>query len=35
MNQGNTSLPPGDAEWWAAYRDRLEGVAREATDREK
>ena len=24
------NLPPGDAEWWTSYRDRLEQVAREA-----
>ncbi|MFD8807237.1 DinB family protein [Streptomyces sp. NPDC059597] len=30
MEQGNTSLPPGDAEWWETYRDRLERAAREA-----
>jgi hypothetical protein len=24
------NLPSGDAEWWAAYRDRLEKVARQA-----
>ncbi|MEU9402711.1 DinB family protein [Streptomyces sp. NPDC048242] len=30
MNQGNTSIPPGEAEWWETYRDRLERAAREA-----
>ncbi|MEV8593315.1 DinB family protein [Streptomyces sp. NPDC052012] len=27
---GNTSLPPGDREWWHAHRDRVERAAREA-----
>ncbi|MFG3498608.1 DinB family protein [Streptomyces sp. NPDC047928] len=30
MNEGNDSVPPGDAAWWANHRDRLERVAREA-----
>ncbi|MFD8915302.1 DinB family protein [Streptomyces sp. NPDC059575] len=30
MNQGNTSIPPGDEEWWETYRNRLERAAREA-----
>ncbi|MFJ6539256.1 DinB family protein [Streptomyces sp. NPDC091385] len=30
MSRGNTSVPPGDAEWWEGYRDRLERAAREA-----
>ncbi|MFI8193698.1 DinB family protein [Streptomyces sp. NPDC085946] len=30
MSADNTSVPPGDQEWWAAYRSRLERVAREA-----
>ncbi|MEU4149392.1 DinB family protein [Streptomyces sp. NPDC026659] len=30
MNQGNTSIPPGDGEWWETYRNGLERAAREA-----
>ncbi|MCC6495747.1 MAG: DinB family protein [Propionibacteriaceae bacterium] len=29
---GNSNLPEGDADWWSAYRDRLEQLAREAVD---
>lgn len=29
MRPDNDNLPPGDASWWADYRDRLERVARE------
>ena len=29
----HSNLAPGDAAWWAAYRDRLEGVAEEADRR--
>jgi Protein of unknown function (DUF664) len=27
VRQGNDNLPPGDAAWWAAYRQRLERIA--------
>lgn len=27
---GNSNLPPGDAAWWAGYRDRVEAAARAA-----
>ncbi|MFE6286254.1 DinB family protein [Streptomyces sp. NPDC057877] len=30
MNEGNDSMPPGNAAWWQGYRDRLERAAREA-----
>ncbi len=30
MNEGNDSMPPGDAAWWEDYRSRLERAAREA-----
>lgn len=30
MNQGNDSLPSGDAAWWKGYHERLEQVARHA-----
>ncbi|MDT9691935.1 DinB family protein [Streptomyces sp. P9(2023)] len=30
MNQGNTSIPPGDAAWWQDYRNRLEQAALDA-----
>ncbi|MDT0405154.1 MULTISPECIES: DinB family protein [Streptomyces] len=30
MSETDTSLPSHDPAWWAAYRDRLERVAREA-----
>ncbi|MBW1599543.1 DinB family protein [Streptomyces sp. JJ38] len=30
MRQGNENLPPADAAWWSAYRDRLEASARRA-----
>jgi hypothetical protein len=26
----NSNLPPGDQDWWQAYRDRVERAAREA-----
>ena len=31
MNDGNSSIPPGDAQWWRNHRDRLESVARVAS----
>jgi uncharacterized damage-inducible protein DinB len=31
-SQNKGDLPPGDQAWWASYRSRLEGVAREAGD---
>ncbi|WP_062213381.1 DinB family protein [Streptomyces sp. NBRC 109706] len=33
LQAGNDNLPPVDADWWAAYRERLERVAREAEAR--
>ncbi|WP_069744502.1 DinB family protein [Streptomyces sp. EN23] len=33
MNQGNTSVPPGDATYWEGHRDRLERAALEAEER--
>ena len=30
LRQDNDNMAPGDAAWWESYRDRLEGVAREA-----
>ncbi|MEU1592636.1 DinB family protein [Streptomyces sp. NPDC005708] len=30
MNEGNTSMGPGDSTWWQNYRSRLEGVAEKA-----
>ncbi|MFD5558008.1 DinB family protein [Streptomyces sp. NPDC127068] len=30
MNEGNDSMPPGDAAWWENHRSRLERAAREA-----
>src|ERR1700730_2078625 len=30
LRQDNGSLAPGDRAWWATYRNRLEGAAREA-----
>jgi hypothetical protein len=30
MNKGNTSMAPGDSEWWENYRSRLERAAQEA-----
>jgi len=29
LRQGNENMAPGDEAWWAAYRDRLENVARQ------
>ncbi len=29
---GNSNLPEGDADWWSAYRARLEQLAREAVN---
>lgn len=29
----HSNLPPGDAEWWAAYRERLETTARQVAER--
>jgi len=31
LRQGNDNLAPGDQAWWAAYRDRLERTARQAS----
>jgi uncharacterized damage-inducible protein DinB len=31
LRADNDNLPPGDQAWWAAYRDQLERVAREAS----
>jgi hypothetical protein len=31
LRQDNDNMPPGDAAWWAQYRDRLERAAREAS----
>ena len=33
LRQDNDNMPPGDEAWWAAYRHRLEQVAREAGSR--
>ncbi|WP_030180326.1 DinB family protein [Streptomyces violaceorubidus] len=33
MREDNSSVPAGDAAWWAAYRDRIEDAAREAERR--
>ncbi|WP_158890948.1 DinB family protein [Amycolatopsis anabasis] len=33
LRQDSDNLPPGDREWWADYRHRLERVAREAEGR--
>lgn len=33
MRADNTNLPPVDADWWTAYRERLEDVARTAGGR--
>ncbi len=30
LRADNNNLVPGDAAWWAGYRDRLERVARQA-----
>lgn len=30
LRDGNDNLPPGDAEWWLKYRNRLEGAAQTA-----
>jgi len=30
LREGNDNLAPGDQQWWQAYRNRLEDVAREA-----
>ena len=30
LSAHNSNLPPGDQQWWSAYRDRLEAVARAA-----
>jgi uncharacterized damage-inducible protein DinB len=30
LRLGNENLPEGDSEWWAAYRDKLERVAKQA-----
>lgn len=34
LRKGGTNLPPVDAAWWLAYRDRLEQVARQAGEPE-
>ena len=31
LRQDNANIAPGDAAWWAAYRERLERVAREVS----
>lgn len=31
LRNGHTSLPDGDAAWWASYRGRLEAAARVAS----
>jgi uncharacterized damage-inducible protein DinB len=31
LREGVSNLPPGDADWWAAYRDRVESEARKFT----
>jgi uncharacterized damage-inducible protein DinB len=33
LRPDNDNLAPGDAQWWAEYRDRLERAAREAAGR--
>ena len=33
LREGNDNLPAAEAQWWPAYRDRLEAVARQAADR--
>lgn len=33
LREGNDNLAPGDDAWWAAYRERLEQVAREVGGR--
>jgi uncharacterized damage-inducible protein DinB len=33
LRADNDNMAPGDADWWEAYRDRLERVAREAGGR--
>lgn len=32
LRADNANLPEGDAEWWLDYHERLEQIAREATD---
>jgi hypothetical protein len=32
--EGNENLPPGDEDWWATYRAKLEQVARDVDGRE-
>ncbi|MCD0442745.1 DinB family protein [Glycomyces sp. A-F 0318] len=32
LRAGNDNLPEGGAEWWAAYRDKVEQAARRAAD---
>jgi len=32
LREGNDNLPPGDREWWGAYRNRLESAARTASE---
>jgi uncharacterized damage-inducible protein DinB len=32
LRDGNDNMPPGDATWWAEYRQRLERVARQVSD---
>ena len=29
LRDDNDNMAPGDAAWWAAYRDRLESVAQQ------
>lgn len=33
LRKDNDNMPPADETWWASYRDRLEGVATEASGR--
>jgi hypothetical protein len=33
MQAGNENMPPGEREWWEAYRTRLERVAQQAGER--
>jgi hypothetical protein len=34
MREDSTALPSSDPAWWEAYRERLEGAARQAAERE-
>lgn len=33
LRPDNDNMPPGDGAWWEGYRERLEGVARQAGQR--